>query len=79
VAVGGIGNGRVGLCLPTGFIEVGSPCVNDTQCAFGYCVNGKCSRDCTVDGICPGGTTCVAGAQPMTPATVEGKLFMRCQ
>jgi hypothetical protein len=75
VAVGGIGNGRIGLCLPTGFIEVGAPCANDTQCAFGYCLNGKCSRDCTQDGICPNGTTCVAGGGP----AVEGKPFMRCQ
>lgn len=77
VAVGGINNNsvRIGLCLPTGFIEVGAPCANDTQCAFGYCVNNKCSRDCTKDGICPGGTTCVDGGTP----AVEGQPFKRCQ
>lgn len=75
VAVGGVGNGRIGLCLRSGGGEVGASCANDTQCVFGYCFNGKCSRDCTADGICPGGTTCVAGGGP----AVEGQPFKRCQ
>jgi len=76
-AVGNIQNARAGLCLPVGGGEVGAACGNDTQCAFGYCSNGKCSRDCTADGICPTGSSCVAvgGAVP----NVEGMPFRRCQ
>ena len=75
VAVGNIAGGRVGLCLPTGSGEVGTSCAHDRDCVFGYCVTGQCSRDCTVDGVCPGGTTCTAGGTP----PVEGKVFRRCQ
>lgn len=76
-AVGNINGGRIGLCLPTGGGEVGSSCTNDTQCAFGYCSNQKCSRDCTADGVCPSGSTCnvVGGAVP----NVEGMQFKRCE
>lgn len=76
-AVGNIGGGRIGLCLPTGGGEVGSSCTNDTQCVFGYCNSQKCSRDCTADGVCPTGSTCTAagGAVP----NVEGMPFKRCQ
>lgn len=75
VGVGGVNNERIGLCLPTGNNEPGGSCSNDPQCSFGYCSNGKCSRDCTADGICPGGLSCVAGPAP----AVEGKTFMRCE
>jgi len=76
-AVGNISGARIGLCLPTGAGEVGAACTNDTQCAFGYCSSQKCSRDCTADGVCPTGSTCVAvgGAVP----NVEGMPFKRCQ
>jgi hypothetical protein len=76
-AVGNVGGARIGLCLPHGAGEVGVACANDTQCAFGYCSNGKCSRDCTADGVCPTGSACVAvgGQAP----TVEGQTFRRCQ
>lgn len=76
-AVGNVANQRVGLCLPTGFQEVGANCTKDRDCAFGYCSQGKCSRDCTADGVCPTGSTCTAvgGAAP----TVEGAPFKRCQ
>jgi hypothetical protein len=74
-AVGGVGGARIGLCIPTGSGEVGASCANDTQCAFGYCLNGTCSRDCSSDGICPGATSCVAGGGP----NVEGMPFRRCQ
>ncbi len=74
-AVGGVGNERIGLCLPTGFKDVGATCAHDRECAFGYCSQGKCSRDCTADGVCPTGTTCTAGGGP----NVEGQPFRRCQ
>ncbi len=76
-AVGSYAGGRIGLCLPAGAGEVGAACANDTQCAFGYCSNQKCSRDCTADGVCPTGSTCTAvgGAVP----NVEGMPFKRCQ
>ncbi|MDC3961282.1 hypothetical protein KEG38_46100 [Polyangium jinanense] len=75
-AVGNIQGGRIGLCLPTGAGEVGAACANDTQCVFGHCNSGKCSRDCTADGVCPNGTTCTnaGGASP----NVEGMPFRRC-
>jgi hypothetical protein len=75
VAVGGISGQRIGLCLPTGNLEPGAGCSNDTQCAFGYCSNGSCSRDCTLDGICPNGTTCTAAGGP----PIEGQPFRRCE
>jgi hypothetical protein len=74
-AVGGVGNERIGLCLPTGAGEVGTPCSIDGQCAFAYCAGGKCSRDCTFDGLCPTGSTCLAAGGP----AVEGAAFKRCQ
>jgi hypothetical protein len=75
VALGNIAGGRVGLCLLTGTGEVGTACAHDYDCVFGYCVNGTCSRDCSADGVCPGGTTCTAGGGP----AVEGLPFRRCQ
>ncbi|HVY47276.1 MAG TPA: hypothetical protein VHB21_15415, partial [Minicystis sp.] len=78
VALGTFDNGatRVGLCLPTGAGEVGAACSHDRDCVFGYCLTtGRCSRDCTADGICPGGTTCTAAGGP----AVEGQPFRRCE
>ncbi len=75
VAVGGVNGQRIGLCLPTGTLEVGASCTSGPQCASGYCYNNVCSRDCTFDGVCPYGLSCVAGGTP----TVEGQTFMRCQ
>jgi len=75
VGVGGVSNQRIGLCLPTGQTEPGQTCTSGTSCAFGYCSNGVCSRDCSADGICPGGTTCVPGGAP----AVEGMTFQRCE
>jgi hypothetical protein len=68
---------RIGLCLITGNGEVGTPCTNNVECVFGYCPSaiGKCSRDCTADGICPDGTTCTAVGGP----AVEGQPFRRCE
>jgi hypothetical protein len=74
-AVGGVNGSRIGLCLPAGASEVGAVCSADSQCVFGYCASGKCSRDCTADGVCPSGSSCLAGAPP----TVEGATFKRCQ
>jgi hypothetical protein len=75
VALGDLGSVRIGLCFPTGGEEVGTACATDEECVFGYCLNGSCSRDCTVDGVCPGGTTCTAGSAP----PVEGMTFRACQ
>jgi hypothetical protein len=75
VAVGGISNERIGLCLPVGAKEPGVACSSNTECAFGYCYNNVCSRDCTSDGLCPGGLTCSNGPTP----NVEGMTFRRCQ
>lgn len=76
-AVGNLSGQRIGLCLPTGFQEVGASCTHDRDCAFGYCSQNKCSRDCTADGLCPTGSSCTAvgGVAP----TVEGQPFRRCQ
>jgi hypothetical protein len=77
VALGSLGTGRIGLCLPEGIGEVSAACTHHSDCAFGYCAAtlGKCSRDCTADGICPDGTTCTAAGGP----DVEGQPFRRCQ
>jgi hypothetical protein len=77
VAVGSINGNRIGLCLPVGAGEVGASCTHDGDCVFGYCPSAtmKCSRDCTADGVCPGGTTCTAGGGP----PVGGLPFRRCQ
>jgi hypothetical protein len=76
VARAAIGQQTIGLCLPTGSGEIGTPCVHDSQCSFGYCTQGACSRDCTADGLCPGGGSCVAvsGTPP-----IEGQQVRRCQ
>ncbi|MBX3188922.1 MAG: hypothetical protein KF819_18020 [Labilithrix sp.] len=77
-AVGSVGGGRIGLCLPAlGPGEVGAPCSTDSACFFGYCnrTTNKCSRDCTADGLCPAGSTCNAGGTPV----VEGMAFRRCE
>lgn len=75
VAVGQVAAQRIGLCLPNGAKEPGIACSNNTECAFGYCVDDVCSRDCTVDGICPGGLSCVSGGA----VAVEGMAFRRCE
>ncbi|MSP25853.1 MAG: hypothetical protein EXR75_11975 [Myxococcales bacterium] len=75
VGVGGVGSERIGLCLPSGAGEPGATCAKHRDCAFAYCQSGKCSRDCTVDGLCTGGLACVNVAGP----AVEGKSFRRCE
>ena len=77
VALGNVG-GRIGLCLPAyGSGEVGGPCTKDQDCFFGYCNRnvGKCSRDCSRDGLCPSGSACMAAGGP----SVEGLPFKRCE
>jgi hypothetical protein len=77
-ALGSVNGARIGLCLPAlGAGEVGDNCAIDGDCLFGYCnrVSGKCSRDCSRDGVCPTGSSCVAAGGPM----VEGFAFSRCQ
>ena len=74
-ALAQIGTERVGLCMPSGFGEVGTPCTHEGDCVYGLCASNKCSRDCTADGICPTGTSCVATGGP----AVEGAPFRRCQ
>ena len=75
VAVSAIGSERIGLCLPRGGVATGLSCSSNTACEFGYCNNGICTRDCTADGVCPAGLSCVAGGTP----NVEGQPFRRCQ
>jgi hypothetical protein len=76
VGVGSFQSGqRAGLCLPNGFKEPGQTCVTNPECAFGYCVAGVCSRDCSQDGVCPSGLSCVSGGNE----PVEGMPFRRCQ
>lgn len=75
-AVGNVNNSRIGLCLVNGGAPVGTPCTDGTECSFGYCtLAGKCSRDCTADGLCPSGSTCTAAGGP--PA--QGLPFKRCE
>ena len=78
-ALGSIGaNSRIGLCLPGfGAGKVGGACTRDADCFFGYCnrTKGKCSRDCSKDGLCPTGSSCVPGGGP----SVEGLAFRRCE
>jgi hypothetical protein len=74
-AVGNVNNSRIGLCLVNGGSAVGTPCQSNIECAYGYCVAGKCSRDCTADGLCPTGSTCTTVAGP----TAQGLPFKRCQ
>jgi hypothetical protein len=74
-AVGNINNSRIGLCLVNGGSPVGASCSSNIECAYGYCVSGKCSRDCTADGLCPTGSTCTTAGGP--PA--QGLPFKRCQ
>lgn len=66
---------RFGVCLPAGNFEPGVACTSNTQCAFGYCVNNVCSRDCTADGVCLGGQTCVNNSAP----SIEGMTHRRCE
>jgi len=75
--IGNIGSSRVGLCLPHGTGDVGSPCIRDADCAMGYChvTTGKCTRDCSIDGVCPKGFTCTDAGDN---TYIEGKPFRRC-
>ena len=74
----GGGGIRIGLCMPTGIAEVGAACSLNIECRFGYCFNGRCSRDCTDDGVCPGDSQCVAPSGIVLP-TIEGKTFKHCE
>ncbi len=75
-ALADIGSQRIGLCLIAGAGEVGSACASNSQCAFGYCtLAGECSRDCSKDGVCPQGSSCVAQGGD----AVEGLPFRRCE
>jgi len=74
VGLGGINGQRVGLCLPYGAKEPGQACATNVECAFGYCYQGTCSRDCSRDNLCPAGLTCTAGGGP----NIEGLPFKRC-
>jgi hypothetical protein len=77
VALGSVNGTRIGLCVPAGQGQVGSPCALGQECEFGYCPTstGKCSRDCTADGVCPAGSSCVPGGGP----DVNGQPFMQCE
>jgi hypothetical protein len=80
VALGSVSNGtaRIGLCLPAlGGGEIGASCANDSECFFGYCsaTTSLCTRDCSADGLCTTGSTCVVDGN----IPVEGMPFKRCQ
>jgi hypothetical protein len=74
VSIGSAGGQRIGLCMPKGIIEIGAACENHFDCDFGHCVQGICSRDCTIDGLCPGDLNC----GPVGGLMVEGLTFKRC-
>lgn len=74
VGVAELGGQRVGICIQTGAAEVGQGCAKNEDCLFGLCNGSICSRDCTVDGACPSGFSCVSGGAP----NIEGKPFMLC-
>jgi len=63
-----------GNCLPVGSSEVGASCTVDSQCRFGLCISGACSRDCTADGVCPSGSACMAHGG----GTIEGQPHRVC-
>ncbi len=75
--VGNIGGSRIGLCLPSGSGDIGSTCFRDSDCGMGYCHidTGKCTRDCSADGVCPKGFTCTDAGDG---TSIEGKTFRRC-
>ncbi len=75
VGLAELGSQRVGVCLRTGFGEVGQGCSNNEDCLFALCAGGTCSRDCTADGVCPSGFACVPGGAP----NIEGKAYRICQ
>jgi hypothetical protein len=66
---------RFGLCMRTGPAELGEACTRNEDCVFGLCHDEICSRDCTVDDVCPRGFNCVAGGA----SDVEGNPFMLCE
>jgi hypothetical protein len=49
------------ICLASGYGEVGQGCSKSQDCLFGLCAGGKCSRDCSQDGVCPKGFSCSGG------------------
>lgn len=68
---------RIGLCLPAGGGEIGAYCSRDDDCALGYCHDsGKCTRDCSPDGVCPKGSSCTAVGDATHVET--GEPFRRC-
>lgn len=71
-----LSSGRIGLCVYSGGEEVGSACASNGECAFGLCSEaGVCSRDCSRDGVCPSGSSCVAQGGPL----IEGLPYKICQ
>lgn len=75
VGLGEMAGQRVGICIRAGAGEVGQGCANNEDCLFSLCDNGTCSRDCTVDGVCPTGFSCIAGGSP----NVEGMQYRICK
>jgi hypothetical protein len=74
VGVASVGSNRIGICVQTGFGEVGDACTRGEDCLFGLCQGNKCSRDCTADGVCPSGFSCVAAGGP----TIDGMAWRVC-
>ena len=75
VGLADLGGQRVGICIRTGFGEVGQGCSANEDCLFGLCDAGQCSRDCTHDGVCPSGSVCIAAGG----ANIEGKPYRICK
>jgi hypothetical protein len=70
-----VGGQRIGLCMTAGGGEVGANCAKNIDCVFGTCQSGKCSRDCSKDGLCPDGSQCVN----VGGTAIEGFPAKRCQ
>ena len=78
VALGSVNGTRIGLCMPAGQGQVGSPCALGEECssATASASTSKSRRDCTADGVCP------ADRPPMPGGggrRVNGQPFMQCE
>lgn len=74
-ALGEVGNQSIGLCSPAGAAEVGATCNSPNDCVFSACEGNVCTRDCSLDGICPSPSACL----PAAGANVEGVPRKTCQ
>jgi hypothetical protein len=75
VGIATAGSQRIGICVETGAGEIGQGCAKNEDCLFGLCDSGLCSRDCSNDGVCPSGFSCIDGGAPL----IESKAFRLCK